>query len=61
MSPVGMAIKPIPTMATNDAISFPSTVIGYISPYPTVVSVAKAHQIELPILLNTSGWDGFSA
>ena len=56
-----MAMRPIPIIATIEAIDFPIIVMGYMSPYPTVVSVANAHQIDLPILLKTSGCEGFSA
>ncbi len=47
--PVGKATKPIPSRAINPEINLPNPVTGKISPYPTVVRVATAHQKPCPI------------
>ena len=44
----------------NDVKIFPPTVIGTISPYPTVVIVETAHHIQANIELKSSGCTGFS-
>ena len=41
--------KPIPTSITSAATSFPATLVGTWSPYPTVVTVWTAHQSPDPI------------
>jgi hypothetical protein len=41
-----------PITAIKPLITLPNPVIGYTSPYPTVVSVAIAHQKEARILGN---------
>lgn len=51
----GIAYKAIPRKHTTDVKTLPITVIGYISPYPTVVKVITAHQSVVNILVNTSG------
>jgi len=58
--PVGTAIIPKPIITMNEVNILPPAVIGYISPYPTVVKVATAHQRQWKIDLNCSGCAGFS-
>ena len=53
--PVGIAIAAMPRMAITDPNSLPIVVIGYMSPYPTVVNVATAHHIVAGILVKTVG------
>lgn len=42
--PVGTATIPRPTMRTKKVSTRPPSVIGYMSPYPTVVNVVTDHQ-----------------
>ena len=58
--PVGIATTPIPIREIIEAKTFPQTVIGTISPYPTVASETVAHQIDAVMLENTSGCASFS-
>ena len=58
--PVGIATTPIPTKEIMDAKTFPHTVIGITSPYPTVASETVAHQMDAVILEKTSGCASFS-
>ena len=44
MNPVNVAKAPAPATMRTHAIIRPSVVKGYLSPYPTVVIVTKAHQ-----------------
>ena len=44
ISPAGTATTPSPHISMRNVNIFPPTVIGYASPYPTVVNVAAAHQ-----------------
>ena len=53
--PAGMAKIPIPKNEMHPAITFPKIVIGYISPYPTVVSVVIDHHMVDGISENISG------
>ena len=57
---VGIETTPIPIKLMNEVKIFPPTVIGTISPYPTVVIVDIAHHIQANIELNSFGWTGFS-
>ena len=59
-NPVGTATIPIPIKTIIVVKSLPPTVIGYMSPYPTVVSVVTAHHKEWKTDLNASGCTGFS-
>jgi hypothetical protein len=43
-------------MAITLAQNLPMVVTGYISPYPTVVSVATDHHMVAGMLEKTSGW-----
>jgi len=54
--PVGSTTNPIPIMAMVASKIFPIGVIGYISPYPCVVSVATAHHNDSSAFSNLSGW-----
>jgi len=60
MIAVGNANIAMPKKATIPAQNFPTWVTGYISPYPTVVSVATDHHIVAGILEKDSGWTSFS-
>ena len=44
MIPVGIATIPIPEIDIITVHIFPIIVIGYTSPYPTVLSVTTDHQ-----------------
>ena len=44
MSPAGTATILIPSIKITKVRILPNAVIGYTSPYPTVVSVQTAHQ-----------------
>jgi len=46
----------IPKSDIKLATVLPSAVIGYTSPYPTVVRVVMAHQKAETIFGKTSGW-----
>ena len=59
--PVSNATTHTPITAVNPPIIFPSAVIGVTSPYPTVVSVMRDHQIVSGIDVNISGWVSCSA
>lgn len=54
--PVGTATRATPRKAITADKIFPATVTGYISPYPTVVNVAIAHQRAEKALSNSFGW-----
>jgi hypothetical protein len=45
----GKAIHNTPQMAQKNPTTLPKGLIGYVSPYPTVVIVTIAHQNELGI------------
>ena len=59
-NPEGIATSPSPIKTIKVAKTLPPVVIGYISPYPTVVNVVTAHHSEWNIDLNCSGCAGFS-
>ncbi len=48
--PAGNANMPIPRIEIKAVSVFPKPVIGYMSPYPTVVSVATLHHMVSGIL-----------
>jgi hypothetical protein len=52
MIPAGNASRATPARRIIAEKTFPSVVIGIISPYPTVVSVTTAHQMVAGILEN---------
>jgi hypothetical protein len=59
--PAGRANIPIPSMEIKAVSVLPKPVMGYISPYPTVVSVATLHHMVSGMLENLPGWASCSA
>ncbi|MEO2004417.1 MAG: hypothetical protein ABGY41_09975 [Candidatus Poribacteria bacterium] len=53
--PTGNANIAIPSNETIIANTWPQTVIGAMSPHPTVVSVDMPHHIAAGMLVKTSG------
>lgn len=58
--PAGTATIPSPIINIENVKTFPPMVIGYMSPYPTVVRVATSHHKLENIDVKTSGCAGFS-
>lgn len=61
INPVNVPNNATPVIIRNAAIILPSDVIGYLSPYPTVVMVTNAHHIASPAVFilhsgNFSTW-----
>lgn len=54
--PVGIAIMAIPIRLIRLLSRRPIGVMGYISPYPTVVKATMAHQNPSPIFSNACGY-----
>ena len=52
---VMIAMKAVPSSITSAPTSLPLTCVGVTSPYPTVVTVCKAHHIPIP-MFGYSSW-----
>lgn len=60
-NPVNTPNKPTPTIMTSIPMSLPPSVLGYRSPYPTVVMVTKVHHMASVAVRMFGSGDAVSA